>query len=161
MKKVIIGIMGPGNGATEQDKTNAYALGKAIATAGYVLLTGGRKEGVMDAASRGAKSKDGLTIGILPGTDTDGISDAVDIPIVTGMHNARNNINILSSKVVIACGLGAGTVSEIMLAVKAGIPVVLLAESDHAKPFLQEVTASPVYHVSNVDEAIKRVLELL
>jgi hypothetical protein len=50
-----------------------------------LLLTGGRNLGVMDAASRGAKSVGGLTVGILPGNDTQGISEAVDIAIVTGI----------------------------------------------------------------------------
>jgi uncharacterized protein (TIGR00725 family) len=59
----------------------------------------------------GAKNHDpsGLTIGILPGKDKEQLADCVDVGIVTGMDNARNNINILSSDVVIACGVGAGS----------------------------------------------------
>jgi hypothetical protein len=33
----------------------AEDLGKALAESGYIVLTGGRSRGVMDAASRGAK----------------------------------------------------------------------------------------------------------
>ena len=50
----------------------------------------------------------------------------VDIPILTGMGSARNNINVLSSDVVIACAGGPGTISEVALALKAGRPVVAL-----------------------------------
>ncbi|MEB3343515.1 MAG: hypothetical protein VKJ25_22540, partial [Okeania sp.] len=88
-EKIIIGVMGPGSGATSVDLKNAYKLGQLIAQESWVLLTGGRNMGVMDAASRGAKSVNGLTIGILPGNNVDGISEAVDIPIVTDMGNSR------------------------------------------------------------------------
>jgi uncharacterized protein (TIGR00725 family) len=51
----IIGVMGPGEQATAVDVQMAYDLGQKIAAAGWVLLTGGRPAGVMEAASRGAK----------------------------------------------------------------------------------------------------------
>ncbi len=70
MKKIIIGVMGPGEQATATDLQNAYELGKLIAQQGWVLLTGGRNVGVMDAANQGAKSANGLTVGILPGNNT-------------------------------------------------------------------------------------------
>lgn len=60
--------MGAGDRATPQDLEIAYALGQKIAEQGWILLTGGRAVGVMDAASRGAKQANGLTIGILPGS---------------------------------------------------------------------------------------------
>jgi len=68
--------------------------------------------GVMDAASLGAKAANGLTIGILPTDDTSAMSKAVDIAIITDMGLA---ISMSSSDVVIACGMGAGTASEIAL----------------------------------------------
>ena len=55
--------------------------------------------------SKGARVAKGLTIGILPTKDRAFISEAVDIPIITDMGSARNNINVLSSDVVIACGV--------------------------------------------------------
>ena len=110
--------MGPGNLATPKDLSNAEQLGQLIAQHGWILLTGGRKAGVMEAASRGAKNAGGLTIGILPNNNTDGINEDVDIAIITDLGNARNNINVLSSQVVIACGMGIGTASEIALALK-------------------------------------------
>ena len=109
MSKVVIGVMGVGS-ATSEELQLAYDLGKAIAEQNWVLLTGGRKAGVMDAASRGAKAQNGLVVGILPNNTISAMSDAVDIAIVTDMGNARNNINVLSSNVVIACGMGLGTV---------------------------------------------------
>jgi len=42
MRKIIIGVIGPGENATATDLHNAYELGKLIAQQGWVLLTGGR-----------------------------------------------------------------------------------------------------------------------
>lgn len=139
MTKTIIGVMGPGKGATLKDITNAEELGQRIAREEWVLLTGGRNVGVMDAVSRGAKEAGGLTIGILPTEDKTEMSPHVDIPICTGMGSARNNINVLSSDVVVACGSGAGTASEVMLALKAGKPLVLLNPAPKLLSFLQEL----------------------
>lgn len=127
MRKTIIGVMGPGDKATKQDKENAFELGKLIAQENWVLLSGGRNSGVMDAVNKGARSADGLTIGIMPDTDEAKISEGVDIPIFTDMGSARNNINVPSSNVVVACGTVApGTLSEIALALKGKKNVVLL-----------------------------------
>lgn len=64
---------------------------------GWVLWTGGRGAGVMDVASRGAKSRGGLTVGILPDPDSDPISEAVDIPILTGIGQGGNVISFAQS----------------------------------------------------------------
>lgn len=112
MRKIIIGVMGPGN-ASPTESQNAYDLGFLIAQNHWVLLTGGRNSGVMQAASRGAKAANGLTVGILPTADAHGMAETVDLAIFTDMGSARNNINVLSSNVVIACGMGAGTASEV------------------------------------------------
>jgi uncharacterized protein (TIGR00725 family) len=72
--------MGSGDKAQPQDTVTAFALGQAIAKEGWVLLSGGRKSGVMEAVNEGAKNADGnaLTIGILPGKDKKQLSDCVD-----------------------------------------------------------------------------------
>lgn len=161
MKKIIIGVMGTGEQATASDLQNAYELGKAIAQQGWVLLTGGRSVGVMDAASRGAKSANGLTIGILPGNNTKGVSEAVDIAIATDLGNARNNINVLSSDVVIACGISAGTASEIALALKNQKKVILLNDDEESKVFFKKLSPENVYIARTVEDAIAFVKEIL
>lgn len=159
MAKIIVGVMGPGEGAPEPVLTTAYDLGRHIALAGWVLLTGGRNVGVMDAACRGAKSAHGLTIGILPDDRPDHMSPAVDLPIFTGMGSARNTINVLSSRVVIACGMGTGTASEIALALKAEKPVILLHPGSSSQAFFREL--GPVQVVLTVTDAISRIQQLL
>lgn len=161
MLQPIVGVMG-GAQTTPIAAQLAYDLGQHIAQAGWILLTGGRAVGVMDAASQGAKAAGGLTIGILPGTDYGGVSAAVDIAIVTGMGDARNVINVLSSQVIIACGGGAGTLSEIALALKAGKPVILLqpSETEQARTLrhlVQELSPTLVHVVDTVPQAIDRV----
>ncbi len=125
-KRPIIGVMGAGENAPESAVHHAYTLGQLIAQEGWILLNGGRNCGVMDASARGAKEAGGLTVGILPDADMRRASAYIDIPILTGLGSGRNNINVLSSDVVIACRGGAGTLSEIALALKAKKPVVLV-----------------------------------
>jgi uncharacterized protein (TIGR00725 family) len=150
----IIGVMGPGTGATPDDCRIAYDLGYQIGQQGWVLLTGGRNVGVMDAASRGAKAAAGLTVGILPGRDRTQMSEAIDIPIVTAMGNARNAINVLSSNIVIACGMGSGTASEIALALKENKPIILLNSNSAAVHFFQQQAQTPIWIASTPDEVI-------
>lgn len=161
MRKTVIGIMGPGTDVSEIDRQNAYELGKLIAQAGWVLLTGGRNVGVMHAANLGAKSADGLTIGILPTADKNGISQAVDIAIFTDMGNARNNINVLSSDVVIACGMGAGTASEVALALKANKKVILLTDNQESQLFFKSLSAENVLIAKTPEDAISVVKKIL
>lgn len=166
MSNSIIGVMGPGN-ATKAELNSAYEIGRLVAGEGWVLLTGGRNAGVMDSASRGAKENGGTTVGILPDTNTGGVSDYIDIPLVTGMGSARNNINILSSDVVIACGCGAGTTSELMLALKAFKPVIVLHRSTGLHSFLEELTSrypryrKIIHYCSSPSKALVKLRELL
>lgn len=160
-RKTIIGVMGPGKQATERDLQNAYQLGYLIAQQGWILLSGGRNVGVMEAANQGAKAAQGLTVGILPSNDTSGVSTAVDIAIVTDMGNARNNINVLSSDVVIACGMGAGTASEIALAIKSNKPVILLNDDLNSKDFFQKLAPKNVYIADSVEQAIALIKNIL
>lgn len=157
MRKTIIGVMGPGEQASEKDKQNAYKLGELIAEAGWVLLTGGRNVGVMDAASQGAKSTNGLVVGILPRSDDNSVSTAVDVAIFTDMGNGRNNINVLSCDVAIACGMGLGTASEVALALKAQRPVILLTDDQASKEFFQNLSPDHVYIVDGCEQAIATI----
>ncbi len=160
MKK-IIGVMGPGEGATDYDINNAYLLGKFIAKQKWVLLTGGRSEGVMNSASKGAKENNGLTLGILPGNDYSSLSEYVDIPVITGMGNARNNINVLSSMVIVACGIGPGTISEIALAVKAGKDVILLNKDESSWSWFKKMCYDKVHIASDIDKACELLVKLV
>lgn len=161
MSEIIIGVMGPGDGATDRDIKTAYALGKQIADNDWILLTGGRRQGVMHAASKGAREAGGTTIGILPSVDVKGMSEFIDIPIMTGMGDGRNYINILSSLVIIACGLGAGTSSEISLALKTGKQVILLNQNKTTLAYFHKMSPGLINEGPNVDSAIQLVRQLI
>ncbi len=126
MRKLIVGVMGGGENASPGDCRSAYRLGKLIAGEGWVLLNGGRPAGIMEWSARGAKENGGLTVGILPGENSDRASGNIDIVIATGMGAGRNYINVLSSDMVVAFPGKAGTVSEIALALKSRKRVILL-----------------------------------
>ncbi len=124
-RKPVIGVMGGADVGAEVCAL-ARELGKLIAERGWVLLNGGRDAGVMRASAAGAREAGGTVIGILPDADASRAAPDLDYAIVTGMGDARNLINVLSSDVVIACPGGAGTLSEVALALKSGKRVILL-----------------------------------
>jgi hypothetical protein len=115
----------------------------------------------MDAASRGAKAAQGLTVGILPTQNLTHMSDAVDIPIATGLGQGRNLINVLSSHVIVACGNGPGTASEIALALKADKPIVFVGASSEALAFWQSLSLSPLCIAQTAEQTIAMVQDLL
>lgn len=156
-----MGVLGPGAGAREEDLAAARELGALVAREGWVLVTGGRAAGVMEAASRGAREAGGLTVGILPGEDASEASAFVDIPVVTGLGQARNNVNVLTSRALIACGAGAGTASEIALALKARRPVVLLDPTAEAEAFFTSIGRGLVSVARDAREAVELVGEIL
>ena len=159
-RKVVIGVMGGGEGAPPQALRDAYRLGELIAEQGWVLLNGGRNVGVMDASAAGAQSKGGWVVGILPDADTRHASPHVDICILTGMGSARNVINVLSSDVVIACAGEEGTVSEVALALKHGKAVIAL-NFDLGNLFAKARATGQLLSASTPEEAIELVRQVL
>ena len=101
----------------------AEEVGAAVAEAGAGLVCGGLG-GVMEAACRGARSRGGLTVGLLPGIDRDAANGWVVVALPTGLGEARNALVVRAADAVVAVGGGWGTLSEIALALKAGVPVV-------------------------------------
>lgn len=101
----------------------AEESGAAVAEAGAVLVCGGLG-GVMEAACRGAKSRLGSTVGLLPGVDREEANGWVDMAIPTGLGEMRNALIVRSCDALVAVGGGWGTLSEISFAMKTGRPVV-------------------------------------
>lgn len=119
---MFVAVVGDGHCSPEVAAL-AETVGRELARRGAVLVCGGLG-GVMEAACRGARAAGGLTIGILPGALRHEANPYVDIPIVTGMGEARNVLVVQSSQAVIAVHGEYGTLSEIAHALKLGIPVV-------------------------------------
>jgi uncharacterized protein (TIGR00725 family) len=157
-KPLIVGIMGS-HRENAPSVNDARVLGGAIAERGHILLTGGGP-GVMKAASEGAHSAGGLVIGILPTERKRPLpgypNDFVDIPIYTGMYDARNIINAKTPHIIIALGGGTGTLSEMAIAVRSGTPVIAL----HA-PRMECDDVDLFTPVTSVAEALQSLDEIL
>ena len=119
----VVAVIGPGRDATAEELASAEEAGAAVAAAGCGLVCGGLG-GVMEAACRGARSEGGLTLGLLPGLDRDAANGWVVVAVPTGLGEARNALVVRAADAVVAIGGGWGTLSEIALALKAGVPVV-------------------------------------
>ena len=128
----------------------AESLGRELATRGHTIVCGGLT-GVMEAVCSGAKEAGGTTIGILPGLDVAAANPYVDIPIVTGIGDARNALVVQNGDGAIAIDGAYGTLSEIALALNADRPVVGL---DTHK-------VSGVVHVSTPAEAVSQLESLV
>jgi uncharacterized protein (TIGR00725 family) len=150
---MMITVVG-GDKASADALATAEEVGRELADHGCTLVCGGRG-GVMEAACRGARSRGGHTIGILPSTDRRGMNDYVEFPVVTGLGSARNAIVALSGDAVIAIDGSYGTLSEIALALVFGKPVVTLASwtfsrDGHEPP--------PLLHASDARDAVEKAV---
>ena len=146
--KIQIGVIGAGF-CGERIANLAEEVGSEIAKRGAIMLCGGLG-GVMEAAARGCRRRNGMTIGILPGSRRDDANAYIDI--VSGMGYARNAIIAQSCDALIAVGGEYGTLSEIALSLKSGKPVVALA----SKWYIEGV------HVArDPQEAVTRAFDLL
>ncbi len=143
-------VSGAGEATPDQERA-AEEVGRRLAEAGAVLLSGGHG-GVMAASCRGASAAGGRTVGLLPGNDRRAANPHVDVPIATGLGELRNGLLVRTADVVIAIGGGPGTLSEIALALKAGLPVIgldswaidgVIAAADPADAVRRALGAAP------------------
>jgi len=152
---MIISVIGDSSCSSEVAKL-AETVGRLLAEKGITLVCGGLG-GVMEAACRGAKSKGGLTVGILPGQDSTTANPWVDVPVVTSIGEARNLAVAKSGQAVIAIGGSYGTLSEIAYALKSGIPVIGLhtwALSRHGEE------DDSIIRVQTASEAVDKAISL-
>jgi len=144
-----VAVVGAGE-ASPADLVLAEEVGAGLADLGAVVVTGGLG-GVMEAACRGARSRRGRTLGILPGDDRDAANGWVEVAVATGMGELRNGLVVRASDALVAVGGGHGTLSEVALALKLGRPVVGLGTW----------AVHGVEDVSTPAEAIDRIARLL
>ena len=140
-----VAVVGPGD-ASPQELHAAEEVGAGLADAGAVVVTGGLG-GVMEAACRGARSRRGHTVGILPGEDRDAANGWVEIALTTGIGELRNGLVVRAADALVAIGGGHGTLSEVALALKLGRPVVGLGTWE----------VHGVEHVSTPADALERI----
>ncbi len=121
-QRITVSVIG-GHDVDEVGEKLAYSVGKVIADLGCVLVCGGL-DGVMKAASKGAKENGGLTVGLLPGKDKEDANDYIDIALPTTIGYARNAMVASSAHIVVALPGSHGTNSEICYALVYNRPVI-------------------------------------
>ena len=120
-----VAVVGPADSARPEDLDHAVAVGHALGARGAVVLTGGH-HGVMRAAARGARDAGGVANGLLPGHDRAAGSPEHTYQLPTGLGELRNGLLVRAADAVVAVGCSWGTLSEIALARRTGVPVVLI-----------------------------------
>jgi len=120
--RIYVAVVGPASASPVEEET-AEQVGRLLAGRGAVVVTGGL-DGVMAAASRGARGGGGTTLGVLPGNERADANPWIDVALPTGMGEARNALVVRAADGVIAVGGEYGTLSEIALALKLGRPVI-------------------------------------
>jgi uncharacterized protein (TIGR00725 family) len=151
--RAYVAVVGAGR-ASPEEVAAAEEVGRRLAEGGAVVVCGGLG-GVMEAACRGARSAEGTTVGILPGTRREDANRYVDVAIPTGLGELRNGLVVRAADALIAVGGEFGTLSEIALALKARKPVFALGgwELSRAGEAVDDIVraASP-------DDAVTRAL---
>ncbi len=117
-----VAVIGASVATAEQERV-AEEVGRRLAQAGAIVITGGGG-GVMAAASRGAAQAGGTVVGILPGEDRAHANRWVSIALPTGLGELRNGLIIRAADAAVAVGGAYGTLSEIALAMVAGVAVI-------------------------------------
>jgi hypothetical protein len=118
-------VVGPGEAASEPTLRAAQTIGALVARAGAILVTGGGG-GVMQAAAVGCASAGGLSVGILPGRDRSRAHPHSTLTIPTGLGELRNGLVVRAADAVICVALSWGTLSEVALAMRTGVPVIMV-----------------------------------
>ena len=150
---MIVAVIG-NSSCSREEAEMAESVGAQLAARGATVVCGGLG-GVMEAVCRGAKSKGGLTIGILPGEDSGTANQFVDIPIATGVGYARNMAVVKSAQAAIAVGGNYGTLSEIAYALKNGIPVIGL----HTWSLSRDTQkGDPIIRAGSAVEAVEKAI---
>ncbi len=118
----MISVFGPGH-PSRRDYNHAAQVGRLLAERGFGVVCGGLF-GVMEAVCMGAKEAGGTTIGIVRTYNRNDANPYVDYVIPTGLGDARNVLVATAGEAAIAVAGRLGTLSEIAIALKHGIPVV-------------------------------------
>jgi len=163
-KRQILVIGHNTNGCTPKHEEAAYEVGSEIANSGAVLVTGGLG-GVMQAASKGAATVGGLTVGIIPQDDASAANEYCDIVIPTGMGFTRDFLNALSADGIVIVGGGAGTLSEVCAAYMHKRPMVAIrglggSVEPYIDGYLDHRQNIKIVGVDTPIEAVRTIIEL-
>lgn len=120
-----VGVVGPSGDPNPAVLRAAEEVGRLLAESGAVVVTGGGT-GVMAAASRGAAAAGGTVLGLLPGHDRREGNDHLTVAVATGLGEMRNALLVRSVDALVSVGGSWGTLSEVALACRTGVPTYAL-----------------------------------
>jgi hypothetical protein len=162
MRRVLIAVVGPGEGAPLELISDAREVGTAVAAAGWALVTGGLMYGVMDAASRGAQEAGGLVLAVIPGTNPADATPHAEVVIPTGLGEGRDALLAYAADAMVVCGMSSGTAAEVALALRMGKPVVLVRPENIDAEFFHDLAPdAPPHVVADADEVVRHLRVLL
>ncbi|HTY73586.1 MAG TPA: dethiobiotin synthetase [Actinomycetes bacterium] len=121
---VYVAVVGPSEAADDVLEA-AFEVGRLLALAGVTVLTGGLG-GVMAAAASGAAEGGGTVVGVLPGTDRAVAHPRLTVALATGLGELRGGLLVRGADAVICVGGSWGTLAEVALARRTGVPLVCL-----------------------------------
>ena len=142
----------------------AEKIGELLAERGVVVFTGGM-DGVMELASKGAKNKNGITVGT-PGRTRNMSNKYVDIEVLTPIDVGDFIFaGILSCDAIITIPGGAGTLAEVCIAYRNKKPNVIIEgiNPDYDKlinNYLDESKLILTYGTKTPEEAVIKAIEL-
>jgi len=136
----------------------AYEVGRLIAQEKAALICGGMT-GIMEAAAKGCYETKGVVVGILGGIRKNEANSYLTIALPTGLRITRNSLIAVCSDALIAISGGAGTLSEITLAIKAKKPVIAIRNSGGICSNL-ELLGLAIKFVDTEAEAVSNAVKL-
>ena len=159
---------------SEAAMRKAYLLGRAIARAGCVVLTGACP-GLPFEAMKGAKNENGITLGISPAIDERehreryySPVDYTDLIIFAGSgFMGREVTNIQSCDMVIICGGRSGTLGEFSIAYDQGKVIGILEGTggivDEIRTIIRVIhkpTGSRIIFDTDPEHLVKRLIQV-
>jgi uncharacterized protein (TIGR00725 family) len=175
IKKLQIGVIGyagteeyvSGGGPTMSTLDIAEKIGKLLAENNAIVVTGG-KSGIMETAAKGAKTANGITVGVVKGKNRFTSNPFIDVEVITGMEaDGMDEVMLVQMcDGFIVLGGGAGTLQEITLAYRNNKPVVALKNTGGwadklADQYLDERNRVKVESASSPEESVTKILSLL
>lgn len=150
-----VAVVGPGH-ADDRELDQAFAVGRGLAEAGCTVVCGGLG-GVMEAACAGAAEVGGTSLGLLPGGNRAAANPHVTVAVATGLGELRNGLIVRTSDALVAVGGAYGTLSEVALALKLGVPVIGLHTWELTRGGTVDVG---IVRVDHPEQAVAQAVEL-
>ncbi len=155
-----IGVIGSGTEITDEIYKLAEEVGEELVKKDILLICGG-KGGVMEAACKGAYTKDGISVGILPGILPSEANKYVKIKIPTNLGENRNYLIIQSVQALICISGEVGTRMEAEYALERGVPLITIPKSGGTSKKISEEFPDKVIKAINAEDAVKKALEAI